>query len=175
MITAPIAISGFAQSPLNSARAASAAWVRGLSVAEEPQPVRRERQRQQDARQEESGRATPLTSGASASSLLRISAAAYESGANGEADQDEQGERDDRAAEVDLEAERDRHDHHHDRLASRIATSRSERPRSIAMRLIGVTRMRSTTPYRSSAISPKPTKAAAEDGDLDEQARERTS
>ena len=42
--------------------------------------------------------------------------------------------------------------------ASRITTSRSDRPRSIATRLIGVTRIRSTTPARNSAISPKPAK-----------------
>ena len=46
---------------------------------------------------------------------------------------------------------------------------------SIATRLIGVTRIRSTTPLRSSAMSPKPPNAVAEDRDLDEQARARTS
>ena len=40
-----------------------------------------------------------------------------------------------------------------------MTTSRSERPKSMAMRLIGVTRIRSTTPARSSAIRPNPTKA----------------
>ena len=40
-----------------------------------------------------------------------------------------------------------------------ITTSRSDRPKSIAIRLIGVTRIRSTTPERSSAIRPKPTNA----------------
>ena len=51
------------------------------------------------------------------------------------------------------------------RMISRIAwnirmtTSRSDRPRSIAPRLIGVTRIRSITPLRSSAMSPKPTNA----------------
>jgi hypothetical protein len=39
------------------------------------------------------------------------------------------------------------------------ATSRSDRPSSIATRLMGVTRIRSTTPSRSSSHSPKPTKA----------------
>jgi hypothetical protein len=43
----------------------------------------------------------------------------------------------------------------------RMVTSRSERPASIAKRLIGVTRMRSTTPLRISATRPKPAKAAA--------------
>ena len=42
-----------------------------------------------------------------------------------------------------------------------IVTSRSERPASIAKRLIGVTRIRSTTPLRSSATRPKPANAAA--------------
>ena len=40
-----------------------------------------------------------------------------------------------------------------------MTTSRSERPRSIDARLIGVTRIRSTTPLRSSAMSPKPPNA----------------
>ncbi len=37
--------------------------------------------------------------------------------------------------------------------------SRSDRPSSIAVRLIGVTRIRSMTPLRSSAMRPNPTKA----------------
>ena len=41
----------------------------------------------------------------------------------------------------------------------RMTTSRSDRPSSIAERLIGVTRMRSTTPERISAMSPKPPNA----------------
>ena len=41
----------------------------------------------------------------------------------------------------------------------RTTTSRSDRPSSIDARLIGVTRMRSTTPLRSSAMSPKPPNA----------------
>ena len=41
----------------------------------------------------------------------------------------------------------------------RTTTSRSDRPSSIEARLIGVTRMRSTTPLRSSAMSPKPPNA----------------
>ena len=40
-----------------------------------------------------------------------------------------------------------------------MTTSRSDRPSSIAERLIGVTRMRSTTPERISAMSPKPPNA----------------
>ena len=41
----------------------------------------------------------------------------------------------------------------------RITTSRSDRPRSMDARLIGVTRIRSTTPLRNSAMSPKPPNA----------------
>ena len=37
-------------------------------------------------------------------------------------------------------------------------TSRSVRPRTAAVRLIGVTRIRSTTPSRISLMNPKPTK-----------------
>jgi hypothetical protein len=36
--------------------------------------------------------------------------------------------------------------------------SRMVRPRTIAVRLIGVTRIRSTTPWRISSMNPKPTK-----------------
>ena len=41
----------------------------------------------------------------------------------------------------------------------RTTTSRSDRPSSIETRLIGVTRIRSTTPLRSSAMRPKPPNA----------------
>ena len=43
--------------------------------------------------------------------------------------------------------------------ATRMVTSRRERPSSIASRLAGVTRMRSMTPARISAMRPKPTNA----------------
>ena len=58
----------------------------------------------------------PWTSGAKASSLLRISAAAYDSGADGEPDQHEQAEDHRDAGQVDLEAERDGEDDQQDRL-----------------------------------------------------------
>ena len=81
MIATPIRISGLPQSLLNSARAASVAWVSGLRLLRNRSQSGASAIGSRIPDSRSSGITRLWTSGANASSLLRISAAAYDSGA----------------------------------------------------------------------------------------------
>ena len=166
-------ISGSPHWPLNSARAASTACVNGLSVAQGLQPVRRERHRQQDPRQQEQRHRDDLDDRRERVLALEDRARPRtRAGATARPIRHEQGQHDDEA-----EAGRPSSPNGIAKTMSMIApgtsgctTSRSDRPRSIAPRLIGVTRIRSMTPVAQLGDEPEADERRPEDRDLDEQA-----
>ena len=160
MITAPIAISGFAPVAVEQRPGGVRGMGQRVQGREELQPVRRERQRQQDPRQEEQRQGDPVDDGREGVLALERRAPRCTTAARTRARSARAGRSSPRAPPRSIRSPNG--------IATtiiriawqtRITTSRSDRPKSIAIRLIGVTRIRSTTPERSSAISPNPTNA----------------
>ena len=146
MTTEPTTICGSPHRPLNRARAASTAWVSGLSVERVCSQSGASAMGSMIPDSRSSGREMACAMGASASSLLVTSPSVY--------DRSEK-VRPTRATMPSVRAAPTgsifRPNGMATRIssvdwASRIVTSRSDRPASIAKRLIGVTRIRSTTP-----------------------------